>query len=104
MAAIDVECPECAESISIEDGQLGSEIKCPKCKFLFTAAVAEGAYGFADEAPPGLADEPRPRTPRPGGPARRPSSAPKAKPKAETKAEREQRERMERWAERMDDA
>jgi predicted Zn finger-like uncharacterized protein len=98
MSTIDAECPECAETFPIEAGQLGTEVKCPKCKFLFTATQSEGAYELADGPLSPQDDGPSPRLPRPGRPDRRPASTPRPAPKSETRAERELRERMEKWA------
>lgn len=103
MATVDVECPECAESITVEESALGTPTKCPKCKFVFTAERGGGAYDLVvdpapratrREAPPSNDGAPR----RPGG------SAPKPAERPETEAERKLRERMERWAEKMEES
>lgn len=120
MARIDVECPECAEAMDLDEGQVGQSVKCPKCKFVFEAQPSQGAYGIGGDyglagdnpgtlpgaqAPPsggyGLLEDqtPRPRPTR-SGPA--PARKPQPKPARETEEDRRLRERMEKWADEMD--
>ncbi len=95
MPTIDVECPECATTLSIEEDQLGTDLKCPKCKFVFLAEKPDGAYGFADPAP-------RPRPTKPTRQPSTPTSKPKSETETETETERQLRERMEKWADDLE--
>lgn len=85
MPTVDVECPECAMVLPIEEERLGEALKCPKCKFVFDAEKSGGAYEIVD---------PRSRASR--GPASGP--IPEVEPPPETDAERKIRERLEKWA------
>jgi predicted Zn finger-like uncharacterized protein len=89
VAAIDIACPECAMVLMIEEDQLGSELKCPKCKHRFEAAELSNVFDLLDEPPPRPSD---------AQPSRRVGGDPRP-PAPETEAERQIRERMEKWAE-----
>lgn len=98
MPTIDIECSECGHTIQIEDSQLGTTMKCPKCKFDF---VAESGFDYE------LADEPAPRSSGSSAPSHGDEGGagePRASKKpprdqVETDAQRKLRERMEKWAE-----
>ncbi len=92
MTTADVECPECARVLPMPEAQLGTEVKCPHCKTIFTAEAGAGAYEFADSAP--RAASPRADRERPASVDPDEDNAP-----PETEAERRLRESMEKWAE-----
>ncbi len=88
MPTVDVECTECATVIATEEENLGTEIKCPKCKTLFVAEKA-GAYDLVDPSPRRTSSRTEPR----------PSEDDiEFEPPPESEAERKLRERMEKWA------
>jgi predicted Zn finger-like uncharacterized protein len=91
VAAIDIACPECAMVLMIEEDQLSSELKCPRCKHRFKAEESESGATFD------IADEPPPR-PSASEPSRQAAGDP-TPPAPETEAERQIRERLEKWAE-----
>jgi predicted Zn finger-like uncharacterized protein len=87
MPTVDVECPECASTIQVEEEQLGKTMKCPKCKSVFEAEKAEGAYELADPPP-----RPKSRQRSSDGPS------PEADDEGDEESIDELRKRMERWA------
>jgi len=89
MPTVDVECTECATVLPIEEDQLGTELKCPKCKALFLTEKAKGAYELVD---------PTPRQTSAKTERIHPNEEPEPEAPPETEAERKLRERMEKWA------
>jgi predicted Zn finger-like uncharacterized protein len=87
MPTVDVECPECAETLPVEEAQLGEMMKCPKCKTVFEAERAEGAYELADPPP-----RPKSRQRSSDGPS------PEAVDEGDDESIDELRRRMEQWA------
>lgn len=84
MPTVDVECPECATTIQIDEADLGRRMKCTKCKFVFDAERADGAYELVDPPSP-----PRSRRRADGG----------AEPDgSDDESIDELRRRMEQWA------
>ena len=107
MAGVEVKCGECGFAHEVEKTQLGKQLKCPKCKFSFIAEEGD-TYGLADEPAPGVIDR-RSSSPTANPAPVRPSSSskpaarkPEPKPRPETKEERAIRERMEKWADKME--
>jgi phage FluMu protein Com len=102
MAHVDIKCAECGAKLKVAEKLLGTTIKCPKCKSEFVAEIGE-SYDLAEEAPqPRVVarDSDEPDQPKRGRPT---ASKPAKGSKPETKAERELRERMEKWAQKMDE-
>ncbi len=103
MSSRNAECPECASLVPIEENQLGTPVKCPKCKSVFTAESAGGAYELVDETTSSpVRDDPGPRDADSPRPKRRPAAPPKVNTRPETEEERRLRQRMEKWADEMD--
>lgn len=108
MATVEVSCAECGHVQELDEAVVGTQVKCPKCKFQFLAETGD-AYGLAGEPAPAVIDRRSgssssssasstdPTGPRPKPVPRKPEPA-----RPETKEERALRERMERWAEKMD--
>lgn len=110
MATVEVKCGECGFPQQVDEAALGTTVKCPKCKDTFYAETGD-AYGLADEpadapvvdrraASAGGDNAPRPRPIPTAKPAAR---KPEPRPRKESKEERALRERMEKWAEKMDE-
>jgi DNA-directed RNA polymerase subunit RPC12/RpoP len=102
MTHADVKCAECGARLKVAEKLVGTMIQCPKCKEKFFAEVGD-TYGLAgDSGSPQVIDRRAESDTAPTGAKPRPKSKAHARPKAETKAEREQRERLEKWAKKMD--
>jgi hypothetical protein len=109
MSLVEVKCGECGHAHQVEEKLLGTSLTCRKCKEAFIAELGD-TYGLADEPAPGVIDRrsssssgPGASPVRPVPPAKPATSKPAPKARAETKEERATRERMEKWAEKMDE-
>jgi predicted Zn finger-like uncharacterized protein len=107
MAQVEVKCTECYTKLKVDEGSLGKQLKCPKCKQVFYAELGD-SYGLAAEPAPArpTASNSEPETmpermPSRGKANAKPTKTDK-KSKPESKAEREQRERLEKWSKSME--
>ncbi len=86
MPTVDAECPECATTLQVDEADLGRRMKCPKCKFVFDAERADGAYELVDPPSP-----PKSRRRGEEGPGR-------VEPDEVDESTDELRRKMEEWA------